>query len=66
MDINLTGQNTKQTEQATQEQVKKQKSVGTLAKRIDKLEKELASLYAKIEKKEKELASLKKELKEIL
>jgi len=62
MDFN----STEQTTQVTQEQVKKQKSVGTLAKRVDKLEKELASLYSKIEKKEKELASLKKELKEIL
>ena len=53
-------------ETTKQEQVRKQKSIGTLAKRISKLEKELVSLYAKIEKKEKELASLKEELKQLL
>jgi len=61
MDFNLTEQTTKQTEQ-----VKKQKRIGTIAKKIDKVERELASLYAKIRKKEKELASLKEELKQLL
>jgi len=62
MDFN----STEQTEQVTQEQIKKQKRIGTIAKRIDKVERELASLYAKIRKKEKELASLKEELKQLL
>ena len=53
-------------QQTTKEQVKKQKTIGTLAKKISKLQKELAGLYAKIEKKEKELVSLKEELKNIL
>jgi len=62
MDFN----STEQTTQVTQEQIKKQKSIGTLAKKIDKVERELASLYSKIEKRKKELASLKEELKQLL
>jgi len=63
---NLNEQNTQPTKQNAQEQIKKQKNIGQLAKKIDKLEKELASFYAKVHKKEEELARLKQELKELL
>ena len=63
---NLYEQNIQQTEQNAHEQIKKQKSIGAIAKKIDKVEKELASLYSKIKKKEEELARLKQELKKLL
>ena len=50
----------------TQEEVKQQKSIGQLAKKIDKVEKETVTLEAKIIKKKNELARLKEELKELL
>ena len=62
---NLNEQNTQPTKQNAQEQIKKQKRSGAIAKKLDKLEKEVISLYSKIQKKEKEIARLRQEFKEL-
>ena len=62
---NLNEQNTQPTEKSVQEQIKKQKRSGAIAKKLDKLEKEVISLYSKIQKKEKEIARLRQEFKEL-
>ncbi len=49
-----------------QAQIKKQKSIGSLAKQIDKKEKEIAQLKAKLQKAQNELEKLKQELKQLL
>ena len=50
----------------TQQQIKKQKSIGSLAKQIDKKEKEIAQLQAKLQKEQNKLKKLKEELKQLL
>jgi len=53
-------------EQKKREEKAKQKTIGQLAKQIDRTEKEIAKLYAQIEKKEKQLKEYKEELKGLL
>jgi predicted RNase H-like nuclease (RuvC/YqgF family) len=57
---------TDNTENEKKQQIKKQKSIGTLAKKIEKTEKEIAKLEAQLNKKYKQLEELKDELKSIL